>query len=92
MRKPIQIDLTSEQVEVPSGRMVNTRQILGLHGATRSRIYPDRGDAAKSFVSYCLWQETEYERVRAECSDFVTKHTRFPTRAFGGEYRSGTKK
>src|SRR5712671_3239598 len=31
--------------------MVNTRQIPGLPGATRSPIYPDSGEAAKSVVS-----------------------------------------
>ena len=91
MRRTAQIDLTSDQVEVLLDEL---RAIDHWDAKYETHRRPKWGDT----VAYISRQRrrgeilrqllplarTEYERVRAQCSDFVTKHTRFPTRAFGG--------
>jgi hypothetical protein len=91
MRKTIQIDLTSEQIEA----LLNELQAIDYW----DRNYEtDPRPAWEDTVAYISRQrrrgeirrlliassEKSNEYFHADCSDFVTRHTRFPARAIGG--------
>lgn len=91
MRKPIQIDLTREQIEA----LLNELQAIAhWDGKYDTDPRPAWGDT----VAYISRQrrsgeilrqlfasnEKPNEHIHTDCLDFVTRHTRFPARAFGG--------
>jgi hypothetical protein len=91
MRKPIQIELTNEQREALLNELRAIDHWDAKYEIHRRPKWDDtvayvsrqrrRGEILRQLIAS---SEKPKEHVRPDCSDFVTRHTRFPTRAFGG--------
>jgi len=91
MRKNIQIDLTSEQIEALLNELHAIDHWDGKYetdprpawGDTVAYISRQRrsGEIRRQLIAS---SEKPNEHVHADCSDFVTKHTRFPGESVRG--------